>query len=303
MQMDELMSNMDKTDSGGAVVVTGEVALYTYFDQPKPKGATGTLRWWLPHTPDHMTVTRKRPAVLILPGGGYHHVSQRESEPVALRFLARGYGAFSLEYTCAPAHFPVQLREAAMAMRFIRENGERFGIDSKMVAAMGFSAGGHLCGMLGTIFDCPEVRDLGQPRLLRPDALLLCYPVAVSWGRTHVQTFENISGGDAALRKRLSLDALVRADMPPVFLWHTRDDASVPCRNSLVLASALEEKQVDFALHIYRRGVHGLSTADEQAYPAGKVPKVSPDVPGWPEIAMGFLAEIGFQITDMEEMQ
>lgn len=279
----------------------GCVDLYEYFVQRKPEGAAGTLRWWLPHTPEGMGVTRKRPAVLILPGGGYHHVSARESEPVALRFLARGYAAFSLMYSCAPAHFPVQLREAAMAIRYIRENAECFGADPRMVAAMGFSAGGHLCGMLGTMYDASEVRDLGAPELLRPDALVLCYPVAVSWGRTHEQTFENISGGNPGLRRRLSLDTLVRRDMPPVFLWHTRDDASVPCRNSLIFAQALDEAGVPFAMHVYRKGVHGLSTADTQVYPAGKVPETGPDLEKWPETAMRFLKEIGFQITDTEE--
>ena len=103
------------------------------------------------------------------------------------------------------------------------------------------------------------------------------------------------------LRWRLSLDRQVRPDMPPVFLWHTRDDASVPCRNSLVLAQALEEKGVDFALHIYRHGQHGLSTADEAVYPVDSMPEVSRDVAGWPETAMDFLEEIGFRITDLEE--
>ena len=279
----------------------GCVDLYQIFARQKPEGAAGRLRWWLPHTPESMGVTRKRPAVLILPGGGYHHVSGRESEPVALRFLARGYAAFSLEYSCEPAHFPVQLREAAMAIAYIRDNAQTFGVDPDMVAAMGFSAGGHLCGMLGTMYDAPEVTDLGNGRALRPDALILCYPVAVAWGRTHEQTFENISGGDGTLRRRLSLDALARTDMPPVFLWHTRDDASVPCRNSLILAQALEEAGVPFAMHIYRKGVHGLSTADTQVYPAGKVPETGTDLEKWPETAMEFLKEIGFQITDKED--
>ena len=283
-------------------MTVGQVDLYEFFSRPKPQGAAGILRWWLPHTPGTLGVARLRPAVLILPGGGYHHVSERESEPAALRFLARGYAAFSLEYSCAPHHFPVQLREAAMAMAYIREKAGEYGVDAGQVAAMGFSAGGHLCACLGTMFDCPEVADLGRPEMMRPDALVLCYPVTVSWGRTHEQTFENISGGDESLRQRLSLDALVRGDMPPVFLWHTRDDASVPCRNSLLLALKLEEMGVPFALHIYRQGVHGLSTADEQAYPVGKVPKISEDVTKWPETAMDFLREIGFQITDREEV-
>ena len=130
-----------------------------------------------------------------------------------------------------------------MAMRYIRRNAEFFEIDR--IAALGFSAGGHLCGTLGTMYDCPEVADLGDASLLRPDALGLCYPVLIGWGPTHEGTFENISGGSPALRARLSLDKQVRPDMPPVFLWHTRDDNAVPCRNSLIMACALEEKGVD----------------------------------------------------------
>lgn len=187
-----------------------------------------------------------------------------------------------------------------MAMRYIRENAEVFEIDSRKVAALGFSAGGHLCGTLGTLFDSPEVADLGTPEQLRPDALGLCYPVAVSWGRTHQESFENISGGAEMLRQRLSLERLVRPDMPPVFLWHTRNDASVPCRNSLILAQAMEEAGVDFALHIYRKGKHGLSTADAMAYPVYDLPEISWDVPGWLEACIRFFGEVGLTVTDRE---
>lgn len=186
-----------------------------------------------------------------------------------------------------------------MAMRYIRERAGELEINPHQVAALGFSAGGHLCGCLGTMYDCPEVSDLGAPELLRPDGLVLCYPVAVQWGPTHEGTFKNISGGDRQLRQRLSLETAVRPDMPPVFLWHTRDDDSVPVRNSLILAQTLVEKGVDFALRIYRHGPHGLSTADEMAYPAGQVPEVSWDVPGWLDAAMAFLKEIGFGFRDM----
>lgn len=282
-------------------MITNVVDLYSHFSLPRPENAMGRLTCWIQQTPRKVSASRRRPAVLILPGGGYQWTSSREAEPVALRFAARGYGAFVLEYSCAPHGFPVALREAAMAMRFIREKADAFEIDPHMVAAMGFSAGGHLCGTLGTLYDCPEVRDLGTVEQLRPDALGLCYPVAVSWGRTHRESFENVSRGDQELCTRLSLERLVRPDMPPVFLWHTRDDPSVPCRNSLVLAGALEEAGVEFALHIYRHGPHGLSTADEMVYPAQSVPDVSGDVPGWLEAQMQFFREIGFRISDLEE--
>lgn len=277
------------------------VELYQYFDILRPENAACSLICYGIRTPAAVSASRKRPAVLILPGGGYSYTSEREAEPVALRFAAAGYAPFVLHYSCAPCSFPVALREAALAMRYIRENGEEFEVNPAMVAAIGFSAGGHLCGTLGMMYDCPEVADLGDSELLRPDALGLCYPVAVSWGTTHEGSFENLSCGNQSLRSRLSLDKLVRRDMPPVFLWHTRDDPSVPVRNSLRLADALDAQGVDFAMHIYRHGCHGLSTADEMVYPVSIVPDISWDVPGWLDAMIRFFGEVGFQITDAEE--
>jgi len=276
------------------------VDLYQFFGAQKPDHGKGMLTCLHIPTSDKVSPCRKKPAVLVIPGGGYSHVSPREAEPVALRFLAKGYTAFILDYAIAPAVFPVALREAAMAMRYIRLNAQRYEVNPAMVAATGFSAGGHLCGCLGTMYDAPEVADIGDGAMLRPDVLGLCYPVAVGWGATHEGTFENISGGDRALRSRLSLERHVRADMPPVFLWHTRSDAVVPCRNSLILASALDEAGVDFALHIYRSGPHGLSTADNMAYPDGAVPAMSWNVPGWIDEEIRFFEEKGLKILDLE---
>lgn len=281
-------------------MMTIHTDLYTHFDIQRQDAVGGTLRIWKMDTPKNISSCRRRPAVLIFPGGAYAYTSNRESEQVALRFLARGYVPFVLDYSCAPSVFPAALREAAMAVRFIRERAEEFEVNPHMVAAVGFSAGGHLCGTLGTLYDCPEVQDLGPAELLRPDALVLCYPVAVSWGKTHNSSFQNISGGDGVLRQRLSLDRCVRPDMPPVFLWHTRDDNSVPVRNSLILASALDEAGVDFTMHIYRHGSHGLSTVDGLAFPAYDLPEISPDVPGWIDRVMDFLQETGFRIQDRE---
>ena len=276
------------------------VDLYAFFGLQKREEMAGVLTCYIQKTDPEITAKRLRPAILILPGGGYGHVSARESEPVALRLLAAGFSVFSLRYTVAPARgvFPAALREAAMAMRYIRENAAEMEVDASHVAAIGFSAGGHLCGMLGTMYDCPEVADLGSAALLRPDALGLCYPVVVSWGNTHSGSFDNLCGEDAALRQRLSLDNRVRPDMPPAFLWHTRDDSCVPCRNSLLLAAAMEAANVDFALHLYRNGQHGLSTADVQAYPVPAVPRVSWDVPGWIDAMCHFFRELGFAEQD-----
>lgn len=274
------------------------VDLYGYFGIDRECAPGGSLLCQVPGPIPFPGWERKRPAILILPGGGYHHTSPREAEPVALRFAAAGYAAFVLHYSCAPERYPAALRETAMAMRYIRENAGEFGIHPGMVAALGFSAGGHLCGCLGTLYDSDAVSDLGSPALLRPDALCLCYPVTVSWGRTHEGSFANLCGADTELRQQLSLENLVRPDMPPVFLWHTRSDGSVPCVGSLILARALEEAGVDFSMHIYRRGIHGLATGDIVSNAPDPAAEVSWDVPAWTEACMRFLEETGFKITD-----
>lgn len=243
---------------------------------------------------------RRFPAVLILPGGAYSWVSPREAEPVAMRFLSRGFICAILNYSCAPARFPVALREAAMAMRFLREQADRLHIDPEKVAALGFSAGGHLCGTLGTLYDAPEVADIAPADVIRPDALVLCYPVSSAHGRTHEDSFTNLCGQDQALKERVSLDHLVRRDMMPVFLWHTRTDDSVPVDGTMRLALALAEQDVPFALHVFAAGRHGLATADDLVYRRDNLPPVSDGVRDWPELAVRFLWEQGFHIQDGE---
>lgn len=140
------------------------VDLYSASGVSRPENAAGLLDGWIPENLPALGLGRQRPAVLILPGGGYEHVSDREAEPVALRFAAAGYAVFVLRYSCSPHAFPVALREAAMAMAYIRRSADCFALRADRVAAVGFSAGGHLCGTLGTLFDGAEVQDIASDR-------------------------------------------------------------------------------------------------------------------------------------------
>ncbi len=273
------------------------VDLYEQFSNHQ-RGAGGQLTIYALQPIEKVDSARRFPAVLILPGGAYQWVSPREAEPVAMRFLSRGFSCFILEYSCAPSRFPVALREAAMAMRFIRSEADRYCVDPCQVIALGFSAGGHLCGTLGTLYDSAEVLDIAPAETIRPDALVLCYPVSVSRGRTHDESFANLCGGDRDLMDRLSLERLIRKDMMPVFLWHTRTDNAVPVDGTTKLAVALAEKDVPFTLHVFADGRHGLSTADDLVYRQDDLPPVSDGVRDWPELVIRFLRENGFHIQD-----
>lgn len=216
----------------------------------------------------HKATPEKRRAVLILPGGGYHFVSAREGEPIALKFLAAGMNCFILWYSVAPdAVFPTALRQAARAMTVIRGRADEFGIDPAHVAVMGFSAGGHLAASLGVLWNDP-CADIGAPaRETRPDALALSYPVITSGVLAHRGSFDHLLGdtrGDGGALDFVSLEKRVHPDVPPTFLWHTGEDAVVPVENSLLFAAALRENKVPFEMHIFPNGGHGLALADEE---------------------------------------
>ena len=280
------------------MLYTEKIPVYEHYGAEKKESWAGELVCIHQSTSREVCEKRTKPAVLIIPGGSYAMVAEREAEPVALRFVSNGYAAFILRYSVCPNTFPVALRECAMAMKYIRENCEKYEVDPHMVAAIGFSAGGHLCGTLGMMYDAPEVADIGTSAEIRPDALGLCYPVAVSWGNTHVHSFINLTGNDPELTKRLSLDNLARGDMPPAFIWHTRDDQIVPCRNALVLAQAMDDAGADYTLRIYHNGQHGLATADEVTYRTDAMPLISHGIPGWEEQMMAFFRECGFGFRD-----
>ena len=91
---------------------------------------------------EEMEPDRIRPAILILPGGGYAMTSDREAEPVALQFLAKGFAVFVLRYSVQPSRYPVALLEAAEAMRLIRANADQWHVNPAQVAVLGFPQAG-----------------------------------------------------------------------------------------------------------------------------------------------------------------
>jgi len=238
------------------------------------------------------TSTVKRPAVLVLPGGGYAFTSPREAEPIALQFNEAGYHAFVLDYSVAPAKHPQPLLDASRAMCIIRENAEEWGIYPDKIAVCGFSAGGHLAASLGVHWDKKylgnvEGIEIGKNR---PDALILCYPVITSGRYAHRGSFKNLLGEnpDSDLLYEMSLEHHVSEKTPPAFIWHTFADAGVPVENSLLFAQALREKNIPFELHIYPEGVHGLSLATEETA-NGRSDLVSPHVAGWIKLCKEWL--------------
>lgn len=218
--------------------------------------------------PVSVSPQKKRPLVIVVPGGGYQSCSDRESEPVAMKFLAMGCHACVLDYSVSPNRFPVALRELAMAIATVRDHAEEWYVDPESVLVCGFSAGGHLACSIGTFWNRSVTYEgIGRTaEEVRPDGLILCYPVITSGQHCHEGSFEKLLGEDAVpeLRQAVSLELRVTDQMPPVFLWHTVTDDTVPVESSLLLAIAMQRNHVNFEMHIYPSGCHGLSLAAEE---------------------------------------
>lgn len=269
------------------------IDLYEYFGLERPVDGAGYLDVYCHAVSKEMDINRKRPAMLVLPGGGYAFVSDREAEPVALEYLHSGFNAFVLYYSVAPAGYPVQLREAAMSMIFIRENAEKYHVSADQVAAIGFSAGAHLCGCLGTMFAEDCLKDLRDGEMIKPNAVILSYPVSIyrdDNSLSHAFSFECVGGKNKATMEYLSLENRIKSDSSPAFIWHTVDDNCVPSYGTLVLAQKYLAEKVPFELHMFRSGIHGLSVCSEETN------WVNTDVRPWIGMSVTFLKALGFKI-------
>ncbi|MDR0947136.1 MAG: alpha/beta hydrolase [Ruminococcus sp.] len=239
---------------------------------------------------------RRRPAIVVCPGGGYDFVSPREAEPVAMRFVSYGYAAFCLTYSCVNKKFPTALLEAAAAVAYVRNNAEMLKVLPDQIYIAGFSAGGHLAASLSVHWNKDFVKEpFGFTDEHKPNGSILCYPVITAKYFTHGATTRNlaqIQGKEGDLTdeqvKLFSCEEHISADTPPAFLWHTADDNVVPSKNSLVYAAGLADHGIPYEMHIFRSGHHGLSLseASTSAYSG----HINDDVAQWVPLAMRWIA-------------
>ncbi|MCD7731714.1 MAG: alpha/beta hydrolase [Oscillospiraceae bacterium] len=220
--------------------------------------------------PDRIENSAERPprrAVIICPGGGYDYCSNRESEPVAMRFVSHNITAFVLNYSCYKKPFPTNLAELAAAFKFVRDNSDKFGIDREKIFVCGFSAGGHLAASLGVHWNKPFLYEPlnVSPEEIKPCGQILSYPVITAGEKRHDGSILNLIGDDSniKLKELVSLEKQVSGDTVPTFIWCTCDDSLVPVENTLLFTTALAANKVPFTSHIFSSGAHGLALSDE----------------------------------------
>jgi acetyl esterase/lipase len=234
------------TENGGPRVATVIQPTLTVFLPPRDK-ANGT-------------------SVIICPGGGYARLAiGHEGYDVAKRLNEMGVAAFVLKYRLPndqtqPDKSIAPLLDAQQALRLVREQAPKYGLNPERIGLMGFSAGGHLASTAGTHFAKP-VGDNPGATSVRPAFLILMYPViSFSDSLMHKGSRDNLLGQTAAPDqiKLYSNELQVSAQTPPTFLVHAEDDKTVPVQNSIVFYQALRRHNVPAEMHLYPQGGHGF---------------------------------------------
>lgn len=233
----------------------------------------------------------KRPAVLVIPGGGYGCVCEStEGSPIGRKFNELGFHAFILDYRTAPCRWPEPQLDAMRAVKMIRKNAEMWNVDEKRVSVCGFSAGAHLAGSLGIL--CDELNDLCGEDVKEythlPFAMILCYGVLVFAPWSHTGTAKNLLGEDfSGDMKKYSLAENVSSSTPPAFLMHTVCDQAVSFRNSMEFAQAMADAGRPCELVLNYWGDHGMLLG-----------KNTLDVVNWPEAAVNFIRTLELMADD-----
>lgn len=289
--------------------------LFERVQVPSSRGARIQMDVYVPHVSREIEPGIRRPAIVVCPGGGYGFCSEREAEPLALRFMAEGFNVFvvwyrvgataegeprdheaAAWYSADAAHtFPLPQHDAGAAIAYVRAHAQRWHTDPDRIAIMGFSAGGHLAASVAGLWQHEEIwRELGlAPQDVRPNAAVLCYPVIAADGDAHRGSFENLSGTkDVMQHAQYSALNWVTPDYPPTFLWHTFTDETVPVRNSLRMALALADAGVLTEMHIFPQGRHGLSLANALSCAAWDVSLQIEACAQWPTLAARFLKSL-----------
>lgn len=244
----------------------------------------GQLACCLRTASDSMAQVRRRPAVVVIPGGGYNHVSDREADPVALQFAAAGYHTFVLYYGVgAQAQNDLPLRQVSEALGVIRAHAEPWGVCPDKIAVCGFSAGGHLA-LSSAVRDLPGAEGERQQR---PDAVILSYPVVTAGEYAHRGSVCFLSGSqDPADHLPYGLEDKVWPGMAPVFVWHSMADETVPVENTLLLIGALRRAGVSCEAHLFPSGRHGTSIC------TAEVNDPLPHAAHWMQLAQEWLADV-----------
>lgn len=270
---------------------------------------------------------KRRPTVIICPGGGFLMTSDREAEPIAVKFSGEGYNVFILRYTIhfndknldsnnlprgnEESTYPRPLLDLGKAILTVRRNADAWSVDTNKIFVCGFSAGGHLAASLGVHWNDKLLKEKFrvESELFRPNGLILGYPILdyslieelrlekndkslnEFWKSSNKAIFGETNPSQEYLKK-LSPVNYISKNTPPTFMWHTASDGLVSVRNSLNFATELSKKGISYELHIFENGGHGLALCNEVT--ANEPSHVNKNAEKWFDMAIAWLEKYKF---------
>ncbi|WP_334329142.1 alpha/beta hydrolase [Companilactobacillus sp. HBUAS59699] len=251
--------------------------------------------YWLDPIKD-FKVAVNHPIAIIYPGGRFTFQTDREAQPIALKFAAEGFHAIVLHYQLIADNtpvYPLALQETAVTLNWLETQTEIHQIDLNRVVLVGFSAGGHVVANFNSIMTDPNLRKKIIPESLDvlPAANFLCYPV-IDLTAGYPKTPEHRSAVTEDKFYWQSQEHLT-SKAKPTFIWQTVDDMTVPVKNSLLYAQKMEQLGLPFELHLFTSGKHGLSLGTRVTQQPGNDLHLNEAVSVWWKLGMNWLRLIG----------
>lgn len=226
-----------------------------HFFMNVPGSQDATLEGYILDNYQTLGQYEKRPAILVIPGGGYVYCARSEGEPVAMAFNARGFHTFVLRYSTgfqAAGFRPLQ--EVSWAIGYIREHAEEWNIDPNKIVSCGFSAGGHLALSSGLLAENkPNAMILGYPAASAPHFPGADFMLKLLTGK------QEVTAEDAA---PFDLVPQITKDAPPVFIMATAQDMLTNF-GAMPIAQKYAQLGLPYEVHIFGHGPHGYSLASE----------------------------------------
>jgi acetyl esterase/lipase len=232
-------------------------------------------------------------AVVVCPGGGYRSLAYpKEGTQIAEWLNLRGITAFVLTYRLTPRyHYPEPILDGYRSVRWVRSHAAEYHVAPDRIGMWGFSAGGHLVGMVGTHFDDgnSQAADPVERASDRPDFVISSYGgLSLQPGIAKPGAMENlfVTPPSPELRNELSPDLHVTSRTPPFFLYATTPDQSVPVLSAVVFYTALVKAGVPVEMHIFQTGPHGTALGQS-----------NPELAEWPALLENWLRLNGWIAT------
>ena len=222
---------------------------------------------------------KSKTVILTIPGGGYEFVADREGYPIVSKFLSFGYSSALLVYKVGYGCYPTNYNQG---LKSIEHLSKQF----KNIILIGFSAGGHFAGFLGTS---------ERTKIPSVIGMILCYPVITFGEKAHIGSAKHFLGDkfkDDQQRKNYSIENRVNENTVPTFIWCTKDDELVPYENTLLMVEKLKKYGIKHVVKIFESGIHGLSLADESTIENNNKKYVNKEVQQWVKIADEFVESL-----------